>query len=127
EIEAAGQWPLAVRRRSLVREVVEEHQIEIGRGGHFTAAELAHCNQRDAAAFHAPVRRLEFKSGRGEKRLCDQFRKLGISPSRLARDNSAGKHAHADQKQLLLAEDTAAVESIFVGVSLLERPPQSLL
>ena len=50
EIEAAGQRPRAVGGGRIVGEIVEEHEVEVGGGGHLAAAELAHGDQRHPAA-----------------------------------------------------------------------------
>jgi hypothetical protein len=104
----------SIRVRGLTVEIVEQDQIEIGRGRHLAAAEPAH--RDDGGLLPLDPAML------GSKTIGDEtmhgvdgaFGNVGKGGARLLRRDGARQDARADQEQALLPEQAQAIEEFFI-------------
>ena len=85
-------------------EVVEQDQIEIGRGRHLPAAKPAHRNDRGPLSADTTVLGREPIGDQAMNRVDNTFGDVRERDAGLLRGDRTGKDSSTDQEQALLAE-----------------------
>ena len=101
--------------------IVEEHKIEVGRGGHLGRPQPSHGDDGEDAAFHPSVRRLE---GRAHPAIDGDQRTLrhpGIGRAHLLRPQHAAQELKADAEALLARRAPGGVQHRLVVRRLVKR------
>ena len=124
EIMRALQRPRAVGIRLLGIEIIEQDQIEIGRGGHLAAAEPAHREDRGLLPLDPAVLGREPVGHQAMHGMDDALGDVGEGDAGLLGGDRAGQDARADQEQAFLAEQPQAIEKLFVGIRVRQRRRQ---
>ena len=114
----AMQRPRPVGVRLIVVEIIQQDQIEIGRGGHLAAAKPAH---REDRGFLPPDPAMLGREPVGHEAMHgidDALGDVGEGNAGLLSRHRAGQDARADQEQAFLAEQPQAVEELLVGIGI---------
>ena len=115
KILRAVQRPFAVGIGTVLVEIIEQDQVEIGGRRHLAAAEPAHREDRGLLPLDAAVLRGELIGDQAMHGVHDALGDVGKGDAGLLGGNRAGQNSRADQEQALLAEQPQAIEEILVG------------
>jgi hypothetical protein len=121
EILRPLQGTRTVRVRVIGIEIIEQDQIEIGRGGHLAAAEPAHREDRgllspDPAMLDGKLIRHQATHG-----MDNALGDVGEGDARLLGGDRAGQDPRANQEQAFLAEQSQSIEELLVGIRIRQR------
>ena len=100
-----------VRRRRV--EIIDQHEVEIGRRRHLARAELAQRDDDGARPRHAAVLDGELLAHRVKRRGEDRFGEHAVGERALLRLDPGREHARADQEHFVLRQIARLIEEGF--------------